>query len=99
MATAAGFRIERRTRAHVYGITPLSRFFASRPFRAAAAPALALGLATEAPAQNFVAVTDSTNELVAASVSGGLIDRNIGKIMQAKAVRRDWRSLFEFVRQ
>ena len=42
MATSIGFHVERRTRAHVYGITPLARLFASRPFRfmARLAPAL-----------------------------------------------------------
>jgi 2-polyprenyl-3-methyl-5-hydroxy-6-metoxy-1,4-benzoquinol methylase len=43
MATGIGFRIERRTRAHVYGITPVARLFASRPFRAVAQLAPALG--------------------------------------------------------
>lgn len=33
LAAGAGFRVERRTRAHVYGITPASRVLASRPFR------------------------------------------------------------------
>ncbi len=33
LAVSVGFRVERRTRAHVYGITPLSRLFASRSFR------------------------------------------------------------------
>jgi 2-polyprenyl-3-methyl-5-hydroxy-6-metoxy-1,4-benzoquinol methylase len=36
LATASGLRVERRTRAWVYGITFRSRLFASRPFRAAA---------------------------------------------------------------
>lgn len=43
MATGIGFRVERRTRAHVYGITPVARLFASRPFRAVARLAPALG--------------------------------------------------------
>jgi 2-polyprenyl-3-methyl-5-hydroxy-6-metoxy-1,4-benzoquinol methylase len=33
LAVSVGFRVERRTRAHVYGITPLSRVLASRYFR------------------------------------------------------------------
>jgi 2-polyprenyl-3-methyl-5-hydroxy-6-metoxy-1,4-benzoquinol methylase len=33
MATGVGFVVEQRTRAHVYGITPLGRLFVSRPFR------------------------------------------------------------------
>ena len=39
---AAGFDVVRRTRAHVYGITPASRVLASRAFRslAGALPAL-----------------------------------------------------------
>jgi cyclopropane fatty-acyl-phospholipid synthase-like methyltransferase len=33
MATGIGFRVEARTRAHVYGISPMARLFLSRPFR------------------------------------------------------------------
>jgi len=36
LAVHVGFRVERRCRAHVYGLSPLSRLYASRVFRACA---------------------------------------------------------------
>jgi len=46
MATNVGFSVERRARAHVYGITPMSRLLVSRTFRFMAQRAPLLGTLT-----------------------------------------------------